>query len=83
MQGSSGEAASLLYSAAFMVRFFDAVALALFARDLRLVLLGDEHGRNTGQRLVWRTGLKAFVPATDALQAAISVSRTRLRYNSS
>jgi hypothetical protein len=43
MQGSSGGASSLLYSAAVMVRFFDAVALALFAPDLRLVLLGDEH----------------------------------------
>jgi len=33
MQGSSGEASSLLYSAAVTVRFFDAVALALFARE--------------------------------------------------
>ena len=35
MQGSSGGASSLLYSAAVTVRFFDAVALALFARDLK------------------------------------------------
>ena len=35
MQGSSGGASSLLYSAAVTVRFFDAVALALFAPDLR------------------------------------------------
>jgi len=34
MQGSSGGAASLLYSAAVTVRFFDAVALVLFARQL-------------------------------------------------
>src|SRR5260370_39674971 len=35
MQGSSGGASSLLYSAAVTVRFFDAVALALFARELK------------------------------------------------
>jgi len=35
MQGSSGGASSLLYSAAVTVRFFDAVALALFAPDLK------------------------------------------------
>jgi hypothetical protein len=50
MQGSSGGASSLLYSAAVTVRFFDAGPLALFACELRLVLLGDEHGRNTGQK---------------------------------
>ena len=39
MQGSSGGgASSLLYSAAVTVRFFDAVALALFACELELVL---------------------------------------------
>jgi hypothetical protein len=43
MQGSSGGASSLLYSVAVTVRFFDAVAHALFAPELRLVLLGDEH----------------------------------------
>lgn len=35
MQGSSGGTSSLLYSTAVTVRFFDAVALALFAPDLR------------------------------------------------
>jgi len=35
MQGSSGGVSSLLYSAAVTVRFFDAIALALFAPDLR------------------------------------------------
>ncbi len=35
MQGSSGGASSLLYSAAVTVRFFDAVALALFAPGFR------------------------------------------------
>ena len=33
MQGSSGGASSLIYCAAVTVRFFDAVALALFARE--------------------------------------------------
>src|SRR5882757_6774506 len=44
MQGSSGGASSLLYSAAVTVRFFDAIALALFACELGIVLLG---GTNT------------------------------------
>ena len=37
MQGSSGGASSLLYiyGPAVTVRFFDAVALALFARELK------------------------------------------------
>ena len=51
MQGSSGGAASLLYSAAVTVRFFDAVALALFACELGIVLLGgrirSEHRSKT------------------------------------
>src|SRR6478609_7733810 len=126
MQGSSGGASSLLYSAAVTVRFFDAVALALFACELRLVLLGDEHGRNTGQKtcvahrlgslcsfrdfricLALRGGggtrfrasgtcritesapFQVADPKRKGLgsialpQAAISVSRTRLRYSSS
>jgi len=51
MQGSSGGVSSLLYSAAVTVRFFDAIALALFAPDLRgggfgppLVTVGDLEG---------------------------------------
>ena len=50
MQGSSGGASSLLYSAAVTVRFFDAVALALFARELK-----ERRSRNVdycGRRLV-------------------------------
>jgi len=41
MQGSSDRASSLLYSAAVTVRFFDAVAHALFAADLGLVRLKE------------------------------------------
>jgi hypothetical protein len=65
MQGSFGGASSLLYSAAVTVRFFDAVALALFAGDLGLVLSKGEIGTQVW-RPVWRTGLEACVSSSTA-----------------
>ena len=52
MQGSSGGALFLLYSAAVTVRFFDAVALALFARELkeRRSLTAVYYSRRLGRR---------------------------------
>ena len=60
MQGSSGGASSLIYSAAVTVRFFDAVALALFAPELDIVLLG---GTNTvGTQVKDLCGAQAWKP---------------------
>src|SRR5512133_1731388 len=62
MQGSSGGAASLLsllYSATVTVRVFDAVTLALFARDPRLVLLGTN---TVGIQVKDLCGAKAWKP---------------------
>ena len=80
----SGGALFLLYSAAVTVRFFDAGPLALFACDLKdgaseFCLAPQAWRRDALQRPGRAKHVLLASSLTNCPQAAISVSRTRLR----